>query len=89
VINGLDDHLLHLRYIWLCYEFEFLEMNLCAMGGFMLLCIISLVVPMVNFDEEGTNFRVRRLSTHRLFSTPVVPDDDIGFTVQNIVTPVT
>jgi hypothetical protein len=27
-------------------------------------------------------------STHRLFSTLVVPDDDLGSAVQNIVTPV-
>jgi hypothetical protein len=44
---------------------------------------------MANFDQQGTNFPVCRLSTHRLFSTPVVPDDDTGSAVQNVVTPVT
>jgi hypothetical protein len=55
VINGLDDGLLCLRYVRLCYEIEILETNFCAMGGFMLLGHISLVMAMVNFDQEGTN----------------------------------
>jgi hypothetical protein len=51
--------------------------------------LVSLVVPMVNLHEEETNSLVRRSSTRRLFSTPVIPDDDIDFVIQNVVTPVT
>jgi hypothetical protein len=36
---------------------------------------------MANLHEEETNSPVRRSSTRRLFSTPVVTDDDIGSVV--------
>jgi hypothetical protein len=44
---------------------------------------------MANLHEEESNSSVRRSSTCRLFSTPVVTDNDTGSIVQNIVTPVT
>jgi hypothetical protein len=84
-----NDRLLDLRYVRLCNEIEILEMNLCAIGGFMLLVLVSLVVPMANFHEEETNLPVRRSSTRTLFSTPIVLDDDTCLAVQNVVTLIT
>jgi hypothetical protein len=55
----------------------------------MLLCHVRLVVPMANCNEQHDNSPVRRSSTSRLFSTPIIPDDDLGSMVQNVVTPVT
>jgi hypothetical protein len=40
-------------------------------------------------NEQMDKSPVGMSSTRRLFSTPVVPDDDLGSAVQNIVTPVT
>jgi hypothetical protein len=40
-------------------------------------------------NEQMDRSPIQMSSTHRLFSTPVVPDDDSGSAVQNIVTPVT
>jgi hypothetical protein len=48
-----------------------------------------LVVTMASCNEQMDRSAVRMSSTRRLFSTPVVPDDDSGSAIQNIVTPVT
>jgi hypothetical protein len=40
-------------------------------------------------NEQMDRSPIQMSLTHRLFSTPVVPDDDSGSAVQNIVTPVT
>jgi hypothetical protein len=84
-----DNRLLDLRYVGLCHEIEIVGTNMCAIGGFMLLGLVSLVMLMANFHKEETNLPVRRSSTHRLFNTLVVSDDDTGSAIQSIVTPVT
>jgi hypothetical protein len=50
--------------------------------------MFRLVVTMVSCNEQMDKLPVRMSSTRRLFSTPVVPDDDSGSAIQNIVTPV-
>jgi hypothetical protein len=55
----------------------------------MLLCLGKLVVTMANFNEQQNGSLVRRSSTHRLFSTPIVSGHDSDSVVQNVVTPVT
>jgi hypothetical protein len=44
---------------------------------------------MASCNEIMDRSPVRMSSTYRLFSTSVVHDDDLGFAVQNFVTPVT
>jgi hypothetical protein len=41
VIVLQNDRLLHLRYARLCHEIEILGTNLVAIGGFMLLGLVS------------------------------------------------
>jgi hypothetical protein len=48
-----------------------------------------LVVRTASCNEQMDRSLVRMLSTRRLFSTPIVHDDDSGSSVQNIVTLVT
>jgi hypothetical protein len=48
-----------------------------------------LVVTMTSYSEHVDMSSVRMSSTHRLFSTLVVPDEDLGNTIQSIVAPVT
>jgi hypothetical protein len=47
------------------------------------------VVVMDNGNEHMKRSPVRMSSTRRLFSSPVVLDDDSGSTIQSVVTPVT
>jgi hypothetical protein len=49
----------------------------------------GLVVRMASYNEQMDRSPVWMSLTRRLFSTPVVYDDDSGFAVQNIVTLVT
>jgi hypothetical protein len=48
-----------------------------------------LVVTMASCSEQVDMSLVQMSLTHRLFSTPVIPDDDSGSAIQNIVMPVT
>jgi hypothetical protein len=54
-----------------------------------LLCVCRLVVTMASCSEPVDRSLVRMSSTRRLFSAPVVLDDDSGSAVQSIVTLVT
>jgi hypothetical protein len=76
------------EYIQCCYDLQIVSANCCIAYVFRLLHVRRLVVTMASCSEQVDRLPVWMSSAQTVFSTLVVPDDDSGYAVQNIITPV-